>query len=1205
MCRSFLRALLMATIFVVLSAPLFAQQTGSVIGTVADKTGAVVAHAKVTLINTATKDIRTTTTNSEGFFAFNGAVAGDYSVKVELKGFRTAEEAGIHLSPGDRRNLDVSLEVGVANEQIVVTAATSGIEVVDSGDLSSTLNTKDINNLSLQGRDVTELLKTMPGFSNNTGFNGLQNKNGYDTTITSIASGVGNALTAPGVSNRAGGADLVADGAHILDPGCACNANQTVNPDMVAEVKVSTSAYSADSTTGPVVVSAVGKSGSSEYHGSAYFHFRDHAMNSNDWYSNHLGVARPSDRYLYPGGQASGPVPLTHKKLFFFTAYEYYNQSFPESMTNGVVKANVPTLSERAGHFDPTLADNAAECGAIASWISGQYRCQPITSITTLNGNVANIVNNDVSAYIAPTSAVWLKLIPSPNHTPSSSQDFNYVKSLLNTNNGYMYHAKVDYNLNDSTKLYVSYNQQHELYGSPMMRWWLAGGSIDSPGSPSSSDLSRTISGSLVKVFNSTTTNEFLAGLSYMDAPITLGNEKALDKTALGYQWKYPGLTTMMPSLSSAWTNGDFGIPAMMDLDRVSYFTRKMQPSISDNFTKVFGTHAVKVGASWLRSGNRQANVDQGTGKNGTIAYQPIWDSNTSSWNPVLDLLLDRPGSFSYMPDTIADMANNSFGFYGEDEWKVNKRLTLNYGLRFSHETPWADATGKFGAATFSKAWYNADLANNVTNLPGVRWHAKDNAVSLAGHSLDSMFYGPRFGVAYDPFGKGKTFFRGGFGSYYYHDGLAGYDSAVGVAMGGTSCNITTATFLSQIDTGTNVSCANTGTGVTDLSEAVDPTDHTEPRTLTYNFTVSQQVIGKSLLEVSYSGSQSANLINPLGNQNITPLGAYMQADPNPASSNYGKVLPISTINSNNNSEQQDYKPFTHYKKVNLISHGAWANYNALQVSWSKHQGPLNYNLNYTWSKTLGIGATPDPVDINNDYGIVGQDRTHVFNTSYSYEVGNRFKNNKLEGAILNGWMISGITILQSGAPLQQSSSANFNLGGTNAVPDITLPGGSSATKFNSVSSTYYLGEAGDTAYSLMPKLTCNPASGRTGGQYINPSCFSLPTAPSFDANGHLIAMGGQGQYQWPYLRGPAYFSSDLSLSRTIRVTEHQNAQIKFTGMNFLNHALNSFDQNNANNINLNYTTGVLATSDKGWQYGVPNERFGRRVLELTVKYNF
>jgi hypothetical protein len=99
--------------------------------------------------------------------------------------------------------------------------------------------------------------------------------------------------------------------------------------------------------------------------------------------------------------------------------------------------------------------------------------------------------------------------------------------------------------------------------------------------------------------------------------------------------------------------------------------------------------------------------------------------------------------------------------------------------------------------------------------------------------------------------------------------------------------------------------------------------------------------------------------------------------------------------------------------------------------------------------------------------------------------------------------------------------------------------------------------------------------------------------------------MGGQGQYQWPYLRGPAYFSSDLSLSRTIRVTEHQNAQIKFTGMNFLNHALNSFDQNNANNINLNYTTGVLATSDKGWQYGVPNERFGRRVLELTVKYNF
>jgi hypothetical protein len=138
-----------------------------------------------------------------------------------------------------------------------------------------------------------------------------------------------------------------------------------------------------------------------------------------------------------------------------------------------------------------------------------------------------------------------------------------------------------------------------------------------------------------------------------------------------------------------------------------------------------------------------------------------------------------------------------------------------------------------------------------------------------------------------------------------------------------------------------------------------------------------------------------------------------------------------------------------------------------------------------------------------------------------------------------------------------------------------------------------------------MPILTCDPSSGRSSGQYINPKCFALPTAPTFDANGVLTTLGGQGQYKWPYLRGPKYFSSDLSISRTIRITERQNAQIKLTGMSFLNHPLRSFDNNNSNNYYLNYTDGVLATSGSGWTYGVPNEKFGRRVLEITAKYNF
>jgi len=1218
MCKSTLRATLIAIIFVALSTMLVAQQSGSIVGTAADKNGAVIPNAKVTLINTATRDTRHTTTNSVGFFAFSGAEAGDYSVKVESKGFRAAEQSGIHLSPSDRRSLSVSLEVGTADESVTVTAATSGIEVVDSGDLTSTLNSKDIGNLSLQGRDVTELLKTLPGFSNNTSSNGMQNKNGYDTTITSIASAVGNGISAPGVVSRSGGADLVSDGAHILDPGCACNATQTVNPDMVAELKVTTSSYSADGSTGPVVISAVGKSGSSTYHGSAYFHLRDHVLNSNDWDYNYTGLARPDDRYLYPGGQFGGPVPFTHKKLVFFAGYEYYNQSFPESMSGGILKAMLPTVSERTGKFDPTLTDNAAVCSSIASYVSSQYRCQPITDIDTLNGYVGNIANSDVSSYIQPGARSWLQVIPTPNRTPTASTDYNYVKALINSNNGYMFHAKVDYDINSSTKLFVSYNQQHEDYGSPLMRWWYTANEIEMPGDPVSSDLSRTISGSLVKVLNPMTTNEFIASLAYMNSPITLKNPKAYERTTLDYPFYYPGTsaapTTMMPSIQNNWYTADLGIPQMFDTDRISYFSRKWLPSISDNLTKVWGTHLVKAGFSWVQSGNRQASVSQSYGKSGIAGYEPIWDYSgpggnqiTSAYNPVLNLLLDHAGSFGYQPDTIQDMKDNSFGFFGQDEWKVNKRLTINFGLRFQHETPWVDDTGKYGAAAFTDAWYNADLAAGVSTLPGLRWHAKDSSVPMAGHSYDSMFYGPRFGIIYDLRGTGKTFIRGGIGSYYYHDNLSGYDSATSTSQGGTSCGISTATFLSQIDTGKNVSCANTAAGVGSVT-AVDPTDHLEPHTLTYNFTLSQDLGWKSILEITYSGSQSTNLIDSLQDINITPLGAYARTDPNSEDTTYfGQLVSINTISTNPNGStgvavQQDYKPYTHYTNLNIIRHRNWANYNALLVSWQKHQGAFNFNVNYTWSKTMGIAETSDPVDIHNDYGILSSNRPHVFNTSYSYEVGDRFKKNKFERAALNGWMISGITVLQSGAPLQQSDSANFNLSGTNTVPSITLPGKTTATKFNTISSTYYLGTS---SYTLMPKLTCNPSSGRSGGQYINPSCYALPTSPVFDGNGDLTTLGENGGYKWLNIEGPAYFSSDLTISRTIKFTNRQSAQIKVTGMNFLNHPLKSFDQNNANNINLNYTDGVLATSGSGWKYGVTNEKFGRRVLEISLKYNF
>jgi hypothetical protein len=1240
--------MLIAVVFTAFSALLSAQQTGEIVGTVTDKTSAVLPHAKVTMTNTQSKDIRTTTSNAEGFFSFSGVVSGDYSVKVESKGFRTVEDTNIHISPGDRRNLNVMLTIAAENMSITVVADQSTV-AVDSGDLSATVDAGDIQKLALTGRDVTELIKILPGFNQFTNLGGMKNQANYDSSIAGIHSAVGNGISAVGIPNRAGGADLTADGAHVIDPGCNCNSTQTVNSDMTAEVKVTSSAYGADQQTGPVVIAAVGKAGTSSYHGGAYMHYRSGDLNSTDWEVKNLGQTKADEHYKYPGAQISGPVPFTHKKLLVFAGYEYYDQQYPESTSSGLVKANVPTLSNRSGLFDPTLTDNDAQCKAMSTGTSGwdtktqtyhdSYRCQTFTDIATwvsasgttaAGSQVVPVTNEDISAYIGSGAKALLNEIPKPNYTPSQAKDFNYVKPLSNTTNGYMFHTRVDYNFSDTLKLYVSYNQQHDTTGLPVMRWWMYPGAVDFPGDISSVDNSKALSGNLVKVFNASTTNEFLANLSYLYSRNALGNEKAVDKTALDYPFSYPTTSSILPAVyaNNYWSE-DFDIPAQYDTGRYAYFIHKVQPSASDNFTKVFKTQTIKAGASYYGVWDKEASFGQSNGPNGTIEYQPSWSGPSGAFtkDPVVNFMTDLTESFSTQSVTSPDLTGYTLGFYVEDDWKVNHRLTLNLGLRLTHDAPYTDATGVFGIPAWTLSWYNKDIASGITSLPGMRWHGMDPVggglhtdtdVPLAGHTVNTFFYAPRFGAAYDLFGTGKTVVRGGFGVYYYRDGTGG-SAGTSEPMGGTSCSTSgslSTSFLDQI-TGASITCAGSTNGATSGS-ANDPNDHVEPRTLTYNFTISQQTFAKTSLEISYMGSKTSDLINPITGSldSEVAIGTYMKADPNPASKYYGQILPLHATNGSDSSatvdnQTQDYLPYPNYTSLDLINHGSWANYNALIVAWNKRQGHLTYNLNYAFSKTLGvIGNGIDPINIHNDYGVLSSDRTHVINTSYAYEVGQRFKKNKLVGAVLNGWMVSGITSLQSGAPIPASFSENLGLEGNNDTTDLKSTDGKTDFGTNTISNKNYLGTP---YYTLFPVLTCNPGKGLKSGQYVNPNCFSLPAAPTFDTTegganeGVLTALGGNG-HMMPYFRGPAYFVSNLAASRRIKITESQSAEVRVEAENFLNHALKSFDSSNANNLNLNYTAGVLATSSTSgspWTYGVPNEKFGRRVIEMTVRYNF
>ncbi|MGH9725624.1 MAG: carboxypeptidase regulatory-like domain-containing protein, partial [Candidatus Acidiferrales bacterium] len=241
-----------------------AQISATVNGTVVDPTGAVIPGASIILTNDATHEKRTSVSNGEGYFAFPALLTGTYSLRIEAKGFLTYEQHGIALSAGDLRKLpNLVMTVGDTGQTVTVEANAQIINV-ENGQRAALLDNKDIQQLALQGRDVTELLKVLPGVTMTA--SGVSNNAMFDPTVASAASSaVGNGLNANGAPNR-GGTSQLSDGVDVDDPGCDCNSIGVLNPEMVQEVSVQTANFGADAPRGPVVINSVSKSGGAEYH---------------------------------------------------------------------------------------------------------------------------------------------------------------------------------------------------------------------------------------------------------------------------------------------------------------------------------------------------------------------------------------------------------------------------------------------------------------------------------------------------------------------------------------------------------------------------------------------------------------------------------------------------------------------------------------------------------------------------------------------------------------------------------------------------------------------------------------------------------------------------------------------------------------------------------------------------------------------------
>jgi len=1286
--------------------PALAQQTtGTVTGVVQDATGAIVPQATVVLTNLDNKSERKTVSSGSGEFTIASVSSAlRYQIKVSHDGFTSWQSQVFPLRPGDQIAFtDVKLQIGSVSEQVTVEdVASQALKPLDSPERSDVITAKDLETLAIEGRDATELIRMLPGFS--VVSPGLQNTGNNDAVV-----GVSGATTGAYSSNGQGvtGISTILDGVSLTDIGSNSGTTQTINAEMVSEVKVTNSNFGADMAHGPTIITATTKAGTYAYHGSGYLYARDTVLNANDWYNNFLQQARPEGRYFFPGGTFGGPLWFPHTrlhrdntKLFFFAGYEYYNQLF-SPYTLG---AWVPTMAERNGDFSAASLD-AQLCGARPDGAVNQNAIQPMCNATNYMPNGTAVANGNLAGQGNASGIALLNWIPLPNADPFTNiSGYNYVQVVTQQQNGSMFHSRLDYALDDNNKINATYGLQKQVTQNPVAFGYAPADSVLYPGQVTSGDISNIFSLTYTRVFSPTVTNEFNAALSLISDPANEGNPEAAGRfTMSDYNCNDQAKRAAGTCGSTGNGNfnylgefknaGDYSVPALSDYSNLGYpnvamtggfynkqiHLKKEVPDFQDAVSWVRGPHFIKFGFYYekgiLNGSATTSAYPQGqytfNPQNNYYDYSGTIGQNTQftgceNPNPLGN---GRPSGSAYLgacitPDAlmylgyadtytqtnfspVVDMQYTSVAGFVNDSWKV-KRVTLQLGARIEHLGPWNDRHGN-GLATFSPTLYAKQCNGRVCgsqNDPGITWHGIDPTVGNSVNSPSTVYFSPRLGMSWDIFGNGRTALRGGWGIYRHQEEFSPYALAAATAQNYKTTFQQGQESFDAIDRQSPINPP-------DFTVYTIPSnDSVRPIYYEWNSAISHQLRirgAESLVEVAYVGNNSQHLstynsesggYNEASDVNVIPAGFFFN---NPAgnlenlSVGPSAVPPQPDSLASLTTAQDDFfRSYPFYQHIYSLSHTYYSNYHSLQVSWNKAGGLFSYGTNYVFSKNLATAASynnniPDPLNLRNDYNPTPYDRTQVFNIHYLLDLKTRYHGgNRLLSQGLNGWQVSGISTVQSGGPLASLQGENFGFGyGLIQPVQVSTPQQESrtgeqtcATQYGipadqngnhycvtNLNSTVWLGTPD---YLLMPTVNCNPASGLKSKQYINPTCFGipLPGSPSTGPNALSSNPTGQGQYRLPYIHGPGYSRHDLTLLKNFPVGEKRNLQFRVAAFNFLNHPLTSFNNNDTDNVQLAFqgaTAGKpLTVNDLTHQgFGIANVKYGSRLVELSVKFQF
>jgi hypothetical protein len=755
--------------------PALAQETtGTVSGVVQDMTGAVIPGASVAVTNLDNNSERKTVSNGTGEFSVPGITAGlRYQVRVEMPGFSTWQSQPFPLRPGDRIGFtDIRMQLETAVSSVTVEASgNQTLKPLDTPERSDVITAEDLDTLALVGRDATELIGMLPGFAL---VSNQVNNQGPNTAVVGMSGPTGSYS-----ANGAGptGLATVLDGVSIQDIANNTGTVQMVNQEMIQDIKTTTSTFSAEYAKGPAVLTANTKGGGTSYHGDAYMYYRDTVLNANDWYNNYLQQSRPPGTYYYPGGQFGGPIPHS-KKLFFFVGYEYYNQNFsPETLGSWV-----PTMSERQGDYSQQSL-NSELCGARPDGKQNLNAVQPLCYTENYLPNGPAVAKGNVAQYANSSGAALVNWLPLPNADPFvNEQGYNYIQQVVQTQNGSVTHARIDFDLSDYNKFYATYGRQSQISDEPVAWGYVPFWSMEYPGGVTSGDVSNIFSLHYSRIFGASVTNTASASMSFISNPGNMGNPQAVSRFYMNkYNCSNAALRATatcdtLPSNNSSdnfnylgeyKSNGDYSVPALSDYGDLGYPNmlmaggfynnqirmKKAVPTLTDTVNWIKGQHSFAFGvyaergilngdadyASAFPQGQYTFNPGNGFYEfNGSLGqpFSNASDTNCESPDPQGTSRLSGAADLGSCINPVAMMYLGYTSSFSQTNFSpivdmqytslagfVNDswklhRMTLVLGARVEHLGPWFDRHGN-GLATFSPSLYDSQCVNDDFSTAG------------------------------------------------------------------------------------------------------------------------------------------------------------------------------------------------------------------------------------------------------------------------------------------------------------------------------------------------------------------------------------------------------------------------------------------------------------------------------------------------------